>query len=297
MFERDDELVYITFQYLACLDNVLGKQEVLLMKKVRMILAALVSLMLICSVAACSKQDASNPAPAQKVSLTVSAAASLKDAMDEVKVNYEKDNPNVTVTINFGGSGALEQQIENGADVDVFISAATKQIDQLKAKGLTMDDTITNLLGNKLVLIVPSDSKANITDFSGVTEDSIKKLALGEAKSVPAGQYAEEVFSKLNILDKVKGKAVYGKDVKEVLTWVATGNADAGVVYETDAKTSDKVKVVAVAAEDTHTPIVYPATIIKSSKNVDAAKAFMAYLSGPQAKAVFEKYGFTVLAK
>ncbi|MEN6390816.1 MAG: molybdate ABC transporter substrate-binding protein [Syntrophomonas sp.] len=267
------------------------------MKKVRIILAALLSLILLCSVAACSKKDASTTAPGQKASLTVSAAASLKDAMEEVKANYAKDNPNVTVTINFGSSGALEQQIENGADVDVFLSAATKQVDQLKAKGLTMDDTIKNLLGNKLVLIVPNDSKATITDFSGVTGDSIKKLALGEFKSVPAGQYAEEVFKKLNILDQVKTKAVYGKDVKEVLTWVATGNADAGVVYETDAKTSDKVKVIAVAADGTHTPIVYPATIIKSSKNVDAAKAFMAYLSGPQAKAVFEKYGFTLLAK
>ncbi|MEQ8174373.1 MAG: molybdate ABC transporter substrate-binding protein [Syntrophomonadaceae bacterium] len=267
------------------------------MKKARIILAALLSLILLCSVAACSKKDANTTAPAQKASLTVSAAASLKDSMDEVKANYAKENPNVTVTINYGASGTLEQQIEQGADVDVFISAATKQIDQLKTKGLTMDDTIKNLLGNKLVLIVPSDSKANITDFSGVTGEGIKKLALGEAKSVPAGQYAEEVFTKLNILDQVKGKAVYGKDVKEVLTWVATGNADAGVVYATDAKTSDKVKVVAVAADGTHTPIVYPATVIKTSKNADVAKAFMAYLSGPQAKAVFEKYGFTVLAK
>lgn len=267
------------------------------MKKVRMILAVLISLVLLSSMAACSKQDASTTAPAQKVNLTVSAAASLKDAMEEVKANYAKENPNVTVTINFGASGTLEQQIEQGADVDVFMSAATKQIDQLKAKGLTMDDTIKNVLGNKLVLIVPSDSKANITDFSGVTGNSIKKLALGEAKSVPAGQYAEEVFKNLNILDQVKDKAVYGKDVKEVLTWVATGNADAGVVYETDAKTSDKVKVVAVAADGTHTPIVYPATVIKSTKNADASKAFMAYLSGPQAKVVFEKYGFTMLGK
>lgn len=260
-------------------------------------MAALLSLILIFSVAACSKKDASTSPTPQKAAITVSAAASLKDAMDEVKANYAKENPNVTVTINYGASGALEQQIEQGADVDVFISAATKQIEQLKAKGLTMDDTTKNLLGNKLVLIVPKDSKVNITDFAGVTQNGIAKLALGEAKSVPAGQYAEEVFKKLNILDQTKTKAVYGKDVKEVLTWVATGNADAGVVYETDAKTSDKVKVVAVAADGTHTPIVYPATVIKSSKNGDAAKAFMAYLSGAQAKAVFEKYGFTVLAK
>jgi molybdenum ABC transporter, periplasmic molybdate-binding protein len=255
-------------------------------------------ILLLTSGISCTKAS-QNPSPNQtaQTALTVSAAASLKDAMDEIKANYMNEKPNVTVTINYGASGSLEQQIEQGASVDLFISAATKQIDQLKAKGLTIDDTTKNLLGNALVLVVPSDSKANLNDFKGVTDPSIKKLALGEPASVPAGQYAEEVFTKLNILSSIKSKIVYAKDVKEVLTWVQSGNADAGVVYATDAKTTDKVKVIATAAEDTHTPIVYPATVINTSKNVDAAKDFLNYLSGDKAKPVFEKYGFTFMGK
>lgn len=262
-------------------------------------LVALLVLLLTLGTVGCSKATQSTqPASqqVQKVTLTVSAAASLKDAMNEVIANYAKAHADVTITPNYGASGALEQQIENGADADIFISAAVKQIDQLKAKDLILTDTAKNLLGNQLVLVVPKESKIDLKDFQGVTGDNVKKLALGEFKSVPAGQYAEEVFKKLNILDQATKKAVFGKDVKSVLAWVESGEADAGVVYATDAKISTKAKVVAVAAEDTHSPIVYPAAVIKTSKNADAAKAFLAYLSGEQAKTVFEKYGFSVLA-
>lgn len=268
------------------------------MIKTNRFIVILISLVMLVSIVGCSKSGPTTTTTLKApVSLTVSAAASLKSAMEEMKGNYVAANPNVTLTINYGASGALEQQIEQGADVDLFMSAATKQIDQLKAKGLNLDDTTKNLLGNKLVLIVPAASTVDLKDFSGVTSPSITKLALGEPASVPAGQYAAEVFTKLNILDSIKSKVVYGQDVTTVLNWVATGNADAGVVYATDAKTSNQVKVIAIAGEDTHTPIVYPATIIKASKNQDAAKAFLTYLSSDQAKSVFEKYGFTVLAK
>jgi molybdate transport system substrate-binding protein len=176
------------------------------------------------------------------VTLTVSAASSLKDAMEEIKTAYAKEKPNVTITYNFGASGSLQQQIEQGAEADLFISAASKQMDALKDKGLIIEDTRRNLLGNRLTLVIPKDS-SGVSDFKGLTGEKIKKIALGEPKSVPAGQYAEEVLTKLNLLDALKPKVVYGKDVKEVLFWVETGNADAGVVYETDAKASDKVKI------------------------------------------------------
>jgi molybdate transport system substrate-binding protein len=267
-----------------------------MVKKNRLIVV-LLSLLMIMSIAGCSK-SASTPTTPTPVTLTVSAAASLKTAMDEIKVNYATEKPNVTLSINYGGSGALETQIEQGAPVDLFISAATKQVDMLKAKGLILEDTTKNLLGNQLVLVVPTDSKADLKDFQGIaTNASIKKLAQGEPKTVPAGQYATEVFTNLNMIDSIQSKVVYGKDVTEVLTWVQTGNADAGVVYATDAKTTDKVKVIATAAESTHSPIVYPATVIKASKNQDAAKDFLSYLSSDKAKSVFEKYGFTFIAK
>jgi molybdate transport system substrate-binding protein len=225
------------------------------------------------------------------INLTVSAAASLKDSMDEIEKIYTKENPNVKITYDFGASGTLQQQIEQGAPVDVFISAATKQMNELKNKGLLVNNTDKNLLENSLVLIVPKDS-STVKDFSDLATDKVKKVALGEPKTVPAGQYANEVLTYFKILDKVQPKTVLGNDVREVLTWVETGNADAGIVYATDAKISNKVKVVATASENSHKPVLYPVAAIKDSKNIEAAKEFIQFLSGDKAKAIFEKYGF-----
>ncbi|MBD0345494.1 MAG: molybdate ABC transporter substrate-binding protein, partial [Coleofasciculus sp. Co-bin14] len=133
-----------------------------------------------------------------------------------------------------------------------------------------------------------------ISDFKDLSSDRIKKIALGEPKSVPAGKYAEEVLTSQKILDKVKVKSVLAKDVRQVLNYVETGNADAGIVYLSDAKSSDKVKVVATASEQSHAPVVYPIAVLKTSKNVDAAKEFVQFLSSDTAKVVFEKQGFTV---
>ncbi len=229
------------------------------------------------------------------VELIIAAAASLKDSLAEVQKAYAVKKSNVKLTFTFGSSGALQQQIENGAAVDVFISAATKQMDALKEKGLIIQETSRNFLKNNVVLIAPKDTF--LTDFKDLTSDKVRHIGLGEPKSVPVGQYAEEVLTRLNILDKIKGKVVYGNDVKEVLTWVETGNVDAGIVYETDAKVSDKVKVIAAAPEDSHKPVNYPAAVIKSSKNAEAAKAFTEFLYGDDAKTIFEKYGFVFIAK
>lgn len=226
------------------------------------------------------------------VSLTISAAASLKDAMEEIKQLYSKEKANVTITYNFGASGSLQQQIEQGAPVDIFMSAATKQMDALKQKSLLLDDTILNLLENKVVLVTQKDA-ARIKDFKDMGEETVRKIALGEPKSVPVGQYSEEIINFLGIKDKVQPKAVYAKDVREVLTWVETGNVDAGIVYETDAKISDQVKVVAYAPEKSHTPVIYPVAVLKDSRNAEASKEFLTYLTGNTAKAVFEKFGFS----
>ena len=166
----------------------------------------------------------------------------------------------------------------------------------LKDKGLLVDSTVKNLLQNKLVLVVPSDSKANITSFADVASSSaIKKLALGETTTVPAGKYAQQVFKYYNATETVTGKAIYAKDVREVLTWVESGNADAGVVYSTDAKTSTKVKVVATATDGSHDPILYPAAVIKATKHEVATEDFLNFLTTDAAKAIFVKYGFSVL--
>ena len=248
--------------------------------------------------AACGQSMSGNSqlSAVKPVSLTISAASSLKDSMEEIKQAYLKENPNVNVTYNFGASGSLQLQIEQGAEVDLFLSAAVRQMDALKDKELIMEDTRKNLLGNRIILVIPEDS-VSITDFKDLAGDKVKKVALGEPKSVPAGQYGEEVLKKLDLLDVVKPKVVYGNNVKEVLTWVETGNADAGIVYETDAIASHKVKIAAIAPEGSYTPVVYPAAVLKDTKNMDAAKAFINYLYSPKAKPIFEKYGFTFLIK
>lgn len=229
---------------------------------------------------------------AQQVSITVSAAASLTEAMEEIKKLYAEENPNTEITYTFGSSGSLQQQIEQGAPVDVFMSAATKQMDALREKELMTEDTVKNLLLNRVVLIEKKDAGL-VNDFKDLADGRVKKIALGEPKSVPVGQYAEEIINFLDIKDKVEPKSVYGRDVKEVLTWVETGNVDVGVVYETDAEVSEKVSIVAYAPENSHKPVVYPVGVVKATKNADAAKEFIEFLSGDKAMAAFEKIGFT----
>ena len=222
--------------------------------------------------------------------LLVSAAASLKDSLEEIKPLYQ-NKQQVAIAYNFAASGALQQQIENGAPVDIFISAAEKQMKALRSQGLILEDTQRNLLTTRLVLIVPNNS-SNITNFKQLTSPEVKRIAVGEPRSVPAGQYAQEVFTKLNILEQVKPKLVLGNNVRQVLAFVESGNADAGIVYLTDAKTSKQVKVAATATEDLHSPIVYPVAVLKGSKNISAAKQYVQFLSSSQAITVFEKYGF-----
>ncbi|MBW4614667.1 MAG: molybdate ABC transporter substrate-binding protein [Desmonostoc vinosum HA7617-LM4] len=227
------------------------------------------------------------------VGLLVSAAASLKDALEEIKPIYQQSKPNVNISYNFGASGALQQQIEQGAPADVFISAAKKQVDALEQKGLLVPGSRANLANNRLVLIVPKNV-VGIRSFYNLTDAKIKKIAIGEPRSVPAGQYGEQVLKKLGIFDKVKSKLVLANNVRQVLASVESGNADAGLVYITDAKISDKVKIVVAADDKFHSPIVYPMAVIKNSKNIPTAKEFLQFLSGSQAKAVLKKYGFIV---
>lgn len=264
------------------------------MKRITSIACIVLALLLaLAAVPGCAPK-AAPPAQAPPVSLTVSAASSLTDVLKEVDSAYTQTKSNVTVTPNFAGSGALQKQIENGAPADVFISAAATQMNALQKEQLLLDGTRKDLLGNTVVLVVPSDSALGITDFKDLATAKVKKVAIGDPKSVPCGMYAAQVFQEDNITDKVKSKEVIGSDVRAVLTDVESGNVDAGVVFSTDAKTSTKVKVVANAPADINAKVIYPAAVIKASKNADAAKDYLNFLSGDQAKTIFEKYGFIV---
>ena len=167
-------------------------------------------------------------------------------------------------------------------------------MDALDKDALLADGTRKDLLVNEVVLIVPKAGGKDLTDFQQLTRPDIQHVALGEPKGVPVGQYSEEVLTKMGILDAVKGKAVYGSDVRQVLSWVESGDADCGIVYATDAAVSEKVKVAAKAPAGTHKPIIYPAAVLKDSKQLDVAKDFLAYVSNDASKALFAKFGFEV---
>ncbi len=222
----------------------------------------------------------------------MAAAASLTTPLTEIANNYMADNANVTVTLNFASSGNLQTQIENGAPADIFFSAAPKQMDALESEELIVTSSRISLLRNEIVLIVPADSSLALTSFEDVATDLVGSIAVGDVASVPAGQYAEQTFTFLNIWDAVSAKAVFGSDVKQVLSWVSTADADCGVVYKTDAVTDSSVKIVAMAPDDSHNPVVYPIAIVKASVQQEAAAAFIEYLKTDAAMSVFDASGF-----
>ena len=230
--------------------------------------------------------------------VNLAAAASLKNVYDEKLIPmFEQKYPGVKVTPTYASSGDLQSQIENGLEADVFMSAANKQMNALANKSLINNDTNVQFLENKVVLIVPKDSSANISSF-----DDLKKvngtIAIGDPASVPAGQYGKEVLTNLGIWNATESKMSLGTSVTAVLNQVAEGSADCGIVYATDAKSNDKVKVVCEAPEGSlKTPVIYPVAELKNPKHPDAAKAFMDFLQTKEAKDVFVEYGFTIHEK
>lgn len=243
----------------------------------------------------CSQTNSSSVSRTKTTAnLTVSAAASLTDAIARIEKIYEQQNPGVPITYNFGSSGSLQRQIEQGAPVDVFISASVNKMDGLQKQGLLSEDTRKDLLQNKVVLVVPK-SNITVSDFTDLLDPKVQKFSIGEPTSVPAGKYAKQVLTNVGIFNRVKSKTIFAKNVRQVLTYVETGNVDAGMVYITDAKISDKVKIAAVAPANSHSPVVYPVAVIKNSKNPTASKEFVQFLSSKAAGEVFEKYGFTTV--
>ncbi len=230
----------------------------------------------------------------ENVQLTVSAATSLKEALGEITPLYSKAKSNVDIRNNFGSSGDLQQQIINGAPVDVFISASAKQMDELQKRELIIADTRRDLLSNRLVLIVPAN-KGDAKELKDLTNANIERIAIGNPRSVPVGQYAEQVLTRLELLQDLQSKFVLGNNVRQVLQFVESGNAQAGIVYATDAKNSNKVKVVQVIDAKLHQPIIYPIAVLQQSTNQPSAKSYLEFLFSETAKTIFEKYGFSIL--
>jgi molybdate transport system substrate-binding protein len=261
----------------------------------RMILACCLALFIACvpsSISGAPRGTAQNSAP---TTLTISAAASLADVFNELHPVYEKQHSGVALVYNFGGSGTLQIQIEQGAPVDIFVSAASQEMDALEKKNLLVPDTRVILARNQIVLIVPRDS-TGISGFRDLLRPKVRVVALGEPASVPAGHYAQQVLEHLGIYQQVRAKAVFAGDVRQVLAYVETGNADAGIVYATDVQTSKRVRIVADAPAGSHDPVIYPGAVIGQSTHHDAAREFLNFLTGPEARAVFAKYGFAPAA-
>jgi molybdate transport system permease protein len=223
-------------------------------------------------------------------SLTVSAAASLRPALEEAERVFVRMRPEARIVWNFGASGALRQQIEQGAPVDVFLPAAPGPMDRLEAKGLVAAGTRADLLHNEVVLIAPA-AAARPRGFADLTDPGIRTLALGDPASVPAGEYGRDVLRSLGLWEAVSSRLVLAKDVRQVLTYVAAGDADAGIVYASDARGVDRVRVAAVAPPGSHAPIVYPVAVLAGARQPALAREFVAFLRGREAGEVFARFG------
>ena len=226
------------------------------------------------------------------VTIIVSAAASLQNTLEAIALQFTKAYPHITVDYNFASSGTLQRQIEQGAPADVFFSAATKQMDALVDKALILPDSRQNLVANRLVLVAPVASSLTITDIAQLKDTSVSSVAVGEFRSVPAGQYAEQVLQKLKLLDRLQSKFVFGNNVRSVLAAVASGNVELGIVYATDAALSDQVKVLTTVPGEFHQPIVYPIAIVQTSDHPEAAQTFIDFLTTDTAQTIFEDVGF-----
>ncbi|GDX40266.1 molybdate ABC transporter substrate-binding protein [Armatimonadota bacterium] len=226
--------------------------------------------------------------------ILVSAAASLSNAFNEIGHAYTKQHPQTVVRFNFASSGALQQQIEQGAPVDVFASASPREMDALQKKGRIEANTRADFAGNRLALIAPL--RSSLKQWGDLLNPAVKHIALSNPDSVPSGRYAKETLTKRGLWVAIQPKAVFGENVRQTLTYVVNGDAEAGIVFSTDAQSEKaRVRVVqqAISGKD-HTPIFYPVAVVAKTTNSPAARNFVAFLKAPAAQAILARYGFAL---
>jgi molybdate transport system substrate-binding protein len=231
--------------------------------------------------------------PAQAQDVVLSVAISMKDVIDELGRGFMASRPGVTLRYNFGSSGELQKQIEAGAPVDLFISAAERQMDELLKKGLVVSQSRRIFARNVLTVVKPADSKIDITKPGDLLDARVTKIVIGNPKTVPAGQYAEESLKALGIWDRLQPKLVFSENVRQALDYVARGEVDAGFVYTTDAAArAQQVKEAFRPAEDTYRPVVYPAAVVAGAKQAALAHAFLDLLTSRDGRAILARFGF-----
>ncbi|MDY6939941.1 MAG: molybdate ABC transporter substrate-binding protein [Cyanobacteriota bacterium] len=239
----------------------------------------------------CSRQSAA-PEGDFPVTITVSAAASLQDALGAIEPQFREAHPEIEVTYNFASSGALQRQIEQGAPADVFFSAATQQMDALEEKELILAESRADIVANRLVVIAAPNTSLAIASLAELKDSDIQRFAVGEFRSVPAGQYAEQALKTFDLVGDLQAKFVFGNNVRTVLSAVESGNADVGMVYATDAALSQRISVLAQAPSDSHSPIQYPVAIVANSDRTEAAQTWIAFLQTETAQSTFTDFGF-----
>ncbi len=229
---------------------------------------------------------------ARAETVTVSAAISMKEALEDVAGAYERETGD-KLELSLGSSGQLMAQVERGAPVDVFVSAADEQMDRLSSAKLIADETRAVVAGNRLVLVAPADSAYAPASFRDLGDRRLKRISIGHPQTVPAGAYAAQVLAKLGLSEAVRGRLVYGANVRQVLNYVERGEADAGIVYRTDASSSGaRVRVIETADPSWHEPIRYAAAVVSATKKRGAAERFVRFLGGRGAQEILSRRGF-----
>jgi molybdate transport system substrate-binding protein len=225
--------------------------------------------------------------------LTLSVAVSLKDAVEELGRSFMAARPGVTLRYNFGASGDLQKQIEAGAPVDLFLSAAQRQMDELEKQNLIVPASRRAFARNALVVIKPADSRVDITKPADLLEARVGRIVIGSPKTVPAGQYAEENLRALGLWDRLQPKLIFAENVRQALDYVARWEVDAGFVYTTDAAArAQGVKEAFRPPDDSYRPVIYPGAVVAASKQAALARAFLDLLGGAEGRAVLSRFGF-----
>jgi molybdate transport system substrate-binding protein len=226
--------------------------------------------------------------------IMVFAAASLSDALKEIASNYQRETGN-SMVVNLGASSTLARQIDAGATADVFFSADEAKMDTLEKNGLIVKDTRKNLLSNSLVIVVAADRLTPIKAPQDLATDEVKRIALAEPNSVPAGVYAKAYLRKLNLWSSIENKVIPTENVRAALAAVESGNVEAGIVYKTDAAISKRVQIAYEVSPQDGPEIRYPVAVVKSSQNIELARQLIEYLGSNKASRVFQRYGFIAL--
>ncbi|WP_234708689.1 MULTISPECIES: molybdate ABC transporter substrate-binding protein [Kamptonema] len=237
-----------------------------------------------------------NPMPAKAVSLNFASTPPYRDVLIELERQYRQEKFNVTINYTFSGATALRDRIEQGESFDIFLVTSNLVIDDLQKKGLLLEETIKNLVSTQMVLIVPADSSLAIGDFKDLTSDRIKTIAMGTQR-LGVGQHTKEILTNLGIFQQVQSKAVWANvESREITKAVESKQADVGITFLPEAKSSKKLKTAAIAPTDSHKPIFARLAVLKNSQNPVEAKEFIEFLTSSKAMSIFEKYGFTAIS-